>query len=341
MADADNSRRDFMKAGIAATAAAGIAATAPADDTPGKGLPVRPLGKTGVNVSIICLGGWHIGDVKDKEEAVRIQHAAIDEGMNFFDNCWDYHDGGGEEIMGRALAADGGKWRKKVFLMTKVCSREGKEVRSQIEDSLRRLQTDVLDLCQMHEINWDNDPEWVVEKGGLAELLKMQKEGKVRFVGFTGHKSPQIHLKMLPVHKWDTVQCPINVCDHFYRSFAAQLIPEAKKNGIGVIGMKTLGGGSLADGGGKIPRAKIATAEECIRFALSQDVASVVTGIDSMDVLKQNIKVAREYKPFEKAELESLLARVKPQAGDGRHERFKSTIDYDGPYHRKQHGFEA
>jgi predicted aldo/keto reductase-like oxidoreductase len=241
--------------------------------------------------------------------------------------------------MGRALSADGGKWRKQVFLMTKVCSREAKEVRSQIEDSLKRLKTDVLDLCQMHEINWDNDPEWVIEKGGLAELLKIQKEGKVRFVGFTGHKSPHIHLKMLPVHQWDTVQCPINLCDHFYRSFAQELIPAAKKNGIGVIGMKTLGGGSLAMGGGKIPLSKLATAEECIRFALTQDVASVVTGIDSMDVLKQNIKVAREYKPFEKAELESLLARVRPQAGDGRHERFKSTIDYDGPYHRKQHGF--
>jgi predicted aldo/keto reductase-like oxidoreductase len=337
MADADNSRRDFMKAGLAATAAAGLAANSPADQA--KGLPTRPLGKTGVNVSIICLGGWHIGDVKDKDEAVKIMHTALDEGMTFFDNCWDYHDGGSEEIMGKALAADGGKWRKMCFLMTKVCSREGREVRTQIEDSLRRLKTDVLDLCQMHEINWDNDPDWVVEKGGLAELLKCQKEGKVRFVGFTGHKSPQIHLKMLPVHQWDTVQCPINVCDHFYRSFAEQLIPAAKKHGTGVIGMKTLGGGNRAAGGGKIPGAKLATAEECMRFALSQDVAAIVTGIDKMEDLKQNLKVGREYKPFEKTELDSLLARVKPQAGDGRHERFKSTIDYDGPYHQKQHGF--
>jgi predicted aldo/keto reductase-like oxidoreductase len=132
---------------------------------------------------------------------------------------------------------------------------------------------------------------------------------------------------------------PINICDHFYRSFAAQVIPAAKAQGTGVIGMKTLGGGAQASGGGKIPGAKIATAEECIRFALTQDVAAVVTGIDSMDVLKQNLKVGREYKPFEKAELDSLLAKVKPQAGDGRHERFKSTIDFDGPYHRKQHGF--
>jgi predicted aldo/keto reductase-like oxidoreductase len=335
----DETRREFLQAAGAATAAVALGSTAGADDADAKGVPTRPLGKTGVNVSIICLGGWHIGDVKDKDEAVKIMHTALDEGLTFFDNCWDYHDGGSEEVMGKALSADGGKWRKKCFLMTKVCSREAKEVRAQIEDSLRRLKTDAIDLMQMHEINWDNDPDWVVEKGGLNELLKCQKEGKVRFVGFTGHKSPHIHLKMLPVHKWDTVQCPINVCDHFYRSFAQQLIPAAKKQGTGVIGMKTLGGGSKAGGGGKIPGAKIASAEECIRFALMQDVSSVVTGIDSMDVLKQNLRIARAYKPLEKPELEVLLAKVKAQAGDGRHERFKSTIDFDGPYHRKQHGF--
>jgi predicted aldo/keto reductase-like oxidoreductase len=259
--------------------------------------------------------------------------------MTFFDNCWDYHDGGSEEIMGKALAVDGGKWRKRAFLMTKVCARDAKEVRKQIEDSLRRLQTDVIDLMQMHEINWDNDPEWVVEKGGLAELVKMQKEGKVRYVGFTGHKSPLIHAKMMPVHKWDTVQMPVNVCDHFYRSFVATICPMAEKQGVGVIGMKSLGGG-VKDPGGKLVVAKVCTADEAIRFALSQPVASVVTGIDSMEILKQNIRIAREYKPFPADELERLLAKVKPHAGDGRHERFKSTIDFDGPYHRKQHGFE-
>ena len=331
------SRREFLQTAGAVGAVAAMGTTAAGEEA--KGLPTRPLGKSGVNVSIICLGGWHIGDVKDKDEAIKIMHAALDEGMTFFDNCWDYHDGGSEEIMGKALSMDAGKWRKKCFLMTKVCARDARTVRSQIEDSLHRLKTDAIDLMQMHEINWDNDPEWVVEQGGLAELLKIQKEGKVRFVGFTGHKSPHIHLKMLPVHKWDTVQCPINVCDHFYRSFAEQVIPAAKKQGTGVIGMKTLGGGSMATKGGRIPGAKLATAEECIRFALSQDVAAVVTGIDSMDVLKQNLKVGREYKPFEKAELDALFAKVKPQAGDGRHERFKSTIDFDGPYHRKQHGF--
>ncbi|MBX9625850.1 MAG: aldo/keto reductase [Gemmataceae bacterium] len=332
---ADETRREFLQAGVAATAAV-AAGGAAADDAPGKGLPTRPLGRTGLNVSVLCLGGWHIGDVKDKAEAVKIMHTALDEGLTFFDNCWDYHDGGSEEIMGQALSADGGKWRKMCTLMTKVCARDKAGVRSQVEDSLRRLKTDVIDLVQMHEINWDNDPEWVVEHGGLAELLKLQKEGKTRFVGFTGHKSPHIHLLMMPVHQWDTVQMPVNVCDHHYRSFVKQVIPAAERQGTAVIGMKSLGGGK-----GKIVQEKVATAEECIRFALSQPVSTVVVGIDSMDVLKKNLAIARAFKPYQGAELDALLAKVKPHAGDGRHERFKSTTDFDGPYHQKQHAFAA
>jgi predicted aldo/keto reductase-like oxidoreductase len=333
MSDAENTRREFLQAGLAGTAAIALTGDIMGQDN-STGIPRRPLGRTGEQVSIICLGGWHIGDVKDKAEAVKIMHAAIDEGVNFFDNCWDYHDGGSEEIMGQALAADSGKWRKKVVLMTKVCSREAKEVRQQIEQSLKRLQTDVIDLMQMHEINWDNDPDWVVEKGGLAELLKMQKEGKVKYVGFTGHKSPLIHAKMMPVHKWDTVQMPVNVCDHFYRSFVQAICPLAEKQGTGVIGMKSLGGGK-----GKLVVDKVCTAEEAHRFALSQPVASVVMGMVSMDDLKKNVATARAFKPMEGKDLEALLAKVKPQATDGRHERFKSTTDYDGPYHQKQHGF--
>lgn len=332
----DETRREFLQAGVAVGAAAALGGASGADDKkPNEGVPTRPLGKTGVSVSILALGGWHIGAVKDKAEAVKIMHAAVDEGVTFFDNCWDYHDGGSEEIMGKALAADAGKWRKKVFLMTKVCARDAKTLRAQIDESLKRLQTDVIDLMQMHEINWDNDPEWVVEQGGLAELLKAQKAGKVRFVGFTGHKSPHIHLKMLPLHAWDTVQCPINVCDHFYRSFAKELIPAAHKHGTAVIGMKSLGGGE-----GKIVTDGVATAEECIRFALSQDIAALVSGITSIEQLKKNVATARNFKPMAGDELARLLAKVKPQAGDGRHERFKSTIDFDGPYHRKQHGFD-
>src|SRR6516162_5955832 len=223
----DNTRREFLAASVAAGAALGLAGAA--DEKPGAGLPTRALGKTGERVSVLALGGWHIGSVKDQAEAVRIMHAALDEGLTFFDNAWDYHDGGSEEIMGKALAVDGK--RNKCFLMTKNCGRDAKTVRQHVEDSLRRLRTDHIDLVQFHEINYDNDPDWIVERGGLSELLDAQKAGKVRFVGFTGHKDPRIHLKMLDKHAWDTVQMPINVCDYFYRSFQRQVVPEAVKRG--------------------------------------------------------------------------------------------------------------
>jgi predicted aldo/keto reductase-like oxidoreductase len=259
-------------------------------------------------------------------------HAAVDNGLTFFDNAWDYHDGGSEEVMGKALSQGG--YRNKVFLMTKNCERDAKGTRQDLEDSLRRLKTDHLDLWQFHEINYDNDPDWVIEKGGLAEALKAQKEGKVRFLGFTGHKDPRIHLAMLRKYKWDTVQMPINVCDHFYRSFAQQVVPEAREQGTGPIGMKSLGGGQP----GRLVTAKVCTAEEAIRFALSQDICSLVTGIDSMKVLWQNLGIARNFKKMTEDQQQALLARVKPVAGDGRHERFKSTQLFDGVHHQKQHG---
>src|SRR5690349_14822447 len=238
MSDARNNRREFLQASLAAGAALGLAtSTEGADDAASKGLPTRPLGKTGVRVSIICLGGWHIGSVKDEKEAIKIMHTALDEGLTFFDNAWDYHDGGSEEIMGKALAMEGK--RKQCFLMTKNCGRDAKTVRQHVEDSLRRLRTDHIDLVQFHEINYDNDPDWIVERGGLAALLEAQKAGKVRFVGFTGHKDPRIHLKMLERHRWDTVQMPINVCDYHYRSFQREVVPEANRRGVAPIGMKS------------------------------------------------------------------------------------------------------
>jgi predicted aldo/keto reductase-like oxidoreductase len=331
MNDPTSTRRDFLHATLAGAAALSTGAALVDAADAGQGVPTRPLGKTGQTVSILCLGGWHIGAVKDEKEAVKIMHAAIDEGITFFDNAWDYHDGGSEAIMGKALA--GGK-RQKVFLMTKNCARDAKGTRQHLEDSLKRLQTDHLDLWQFHEINYDNDPDWIVEKGALAEALKAQKEGKVRFLGFTGHKDPHIHLKMLDKHTWDTVQMPINICDHFYRSFAQQVVPEAKKRGIAPIGMKSLGGGQP----GRFVTSKVCSAEDAIRFSLLQPIASLVVGIDSMDVLKQDLAIARGLKPFGDEELKKLLAQVKPVAGDGRHERFKSTQFFDGPYHQKQHG---
>jgi uncharacterized protein len=333
MSSPEGNRREFLASSVAAGAALGLASAA--DNA--KGVPMRPLGKTGQRVSIIALGGWHIGSVKDQAEAIRIMHAALDEGLTFFDNAWDYHDGGSEEIMGKGLAADGK--RQKCFLMTKNCGRDAKTARQHIEDSLRRLQTDHLDLMQFHEINYDNDPDWVIEKGALAEGLKAQKEGKVRFLGFTGHKDPAIHLKMLPRHTWDTVQMPINVCDYHYRSFARHVVPEANKRGVGCIGMKSLGGG--ANHKGRLVTEKVCTVEEALIYALSQEIASLVVGIDSMEVLQQDLAIARAFKPLEGDDLARLLARVKDVAGDGRHERFKSTQFFDGPYHQKQHGLTA
>jgi predicted aldo/keto reductase-like oxidoreductase len=331
MAEHHDTRREFLQSTLAGAAALSLTGAALAADSP-SGLPTRPLGTTGVRVPIICLGGWHIGAVKDPAEAVKIMHAAADNGLTFFDNAWDYHDGGSEEVMGRALTQGG--YRKKVFLMTKNCERDARGTRRNLEDSLRRLRTDVIDLWQFHEINYDNDPDWVVEKGGLAEALKAQKEGKVRFLGFTGHKDPRIHLRMLGKHKWDTVQMPVNVCDYFYRSFSREVVPEATKRGTAPIGMKSLGGGQP----GRLAAAKVCSAEEAIRYALSQDIASLVTGIDSMKVLEQNLGIARGFKRMSEEEQKALRDRVKEVAGDGRHERFKSTQLFDGPHHQKQHG---
>lgn len=301
-------------------------------------IPTRPLGKTGANVSILCLGGWHIGQPAIGDaEAERIMHAAIDHGVTFFDNAWDYHDGRSEEIMGKALAS-GGR-RQKVFLMTKNCGRDAEHSRQHLEDSLKRLQTDCIDLWQFHEINYDNDPEWIVERGALAFALEAQKAGKIRYLGFTGHKAPHIFLKMLDKHdNWDTCQLPVNVCDYFYRSSIHDVMPELRKRNVAAIGMKSLGGGAL-EGGGKIIAGGIATADECIRFALSQEIASLVVGVDSMKVLLQDVAIADNFQPMPKDESDALLARVKEVASDGRFEPSKSTQMFDGPYHRRQHGF--
>jgi len=242
MPEPNVSRRGVLT-GAALTAAAladeVLAQTSSASAT---GLPTRVLGRTGQRVSIACLGGWHIGAVKDHNEAIRIMHTAIDEGLTFFDNAWDYHDGHSEEVMGKALKTDGR--RKKVFLMTKNCERDYAGSMKNLDDSLRRMQTDYLDLWQFHEMVYDNDPDWVFEKGGLKAALEARKAGKVRFIGFTGHKDPRIHLKMLgKPHDWDTAQMPINVLDRFYRSFQQEVVPACLSKKVGVIGMKGLAGG--------------------------------------------------------------------------------------------------
>jgi aryl-alcohol dehydrogenase-like predicted oxidoreductase len=329
-----NTRRQFLQTTAAGAVGVALASAGEAAHRPGQGLPTRQLGRTKQRVSILCLGGWHIGSVKNEKEAIRIMHAAIDEGITFFDNAWDYHDGHSETLMGKALAA-GGR-RKRVFLMTKCCARDAKTTRRHLEDSLKRLQTDVIDLWQFHEINYDNDPDWVVDRGALREALAAQKEGKIRYLGFTGHKSPNIHLSMLTRHAWDSVQMPVNVLDYHYRSFARRVIPEAVKRNIGVIGMKSLGGGS--NHRGRFIASKVCTVEEALNYSLSRPIASLVVGIDSMKVLQQDVAIARRYPALNAEALEKLIARVRPLAGDGRHERFKSTQFFDGVYHRRQHG---
>lgn len=333
----DTSRREFVAGAalsVAALAEQVIAQTTSASST---GLPQRPLGRTGQRVSILCLGGWHIGAVKDENEAIRIMHAAIDEGLTFFDNAWDYHNGHSETLMGKALKMDGR--RKKVFLMTKNCERDYAGSMKNLEDSLRRLQTDYLDLWQFHEMVYDNDPDWVFEKGGIKAAIEARKQGKVRYIGFTGHKDPLIHLKMLnKPHDWDAAQMPINALDAFYRSFQKEVVPVCLKKNVGVIGMKGLAGGY--PDGRMLSHMKL-SAEECYRYCLSLPIATQVVGITSMEQLKTDIALARNFKPMTESEKQTLLAKVKEEAGDGRHELFKSTKNFDGPHHRRQHGFDV
>jgi len=299
------------------------------------GIPTRALGNTGEKVSILSLGGAHIGLIRDDSESIRLMHAAIDEGITFFDNSWDYHEGRSEELMGRALAVDG--VRKKVFLMTKCCERDYAGSMQNLEQSLRRLRTDYLDLWQFHEIIYDNDPDWIFEKGAIKAAMEAKEAGKVRFIGFTGHKDPRIHLKMLDKpYQWDAVQMPINVMDAHFQSFQKQVVPVCLQRGIGVIGMKSLGGGRPA---GVIPSEAGVSAKRCIRYALSQPISTLVVGMKSMADLEQNVSIARDFSPMDVAEQQELLQEVRDVAADGRFERFKTSKQFDGPYHRKQHGF--
>ncbi len=330
-----NSRRDFFHWMFGGAAAAALAQQAIAQQASSGGLPTRKLGRTNEQVSILALGGWHIGAVENKAEAVRIMHAAIDQGLTFFDNAWDYHDGGSEEIMGRALAQDGK--RDKVFLMSKNCERDYAGSMKCLDQSLKRLKTDHLDLWQFHEMVYDNDPDWVFDKGGIKAALEAQKAGKVRYIGFTGHKDPRIHKKMLDKpYDWATAQMPINIMDAHYRSFQKEVVPVCLSKNVGVIGMKSLGGGSPK---GKIPTDTPITHEQCRRFALSLPVSTLCVGVMTMDELKAEIAIARNFRPMPDSDKEKLLSMAAPMAGDGRHELFKSTQVFDGPHHRQQHDF--
>jgi predicted aldo/keto reductase-like oxidoreductase len=288
-------------------------------------------------VSILCLGGGHIAAVGDQDEAlaIRIMHRAIDEGVDFFDTAWAYGEGYSEQLMGKALK--GGR-RKKVFLMTKTSGRDTKFAQQCLEDSLRRLQVEHIDLWQFHEINWDNDPDWVFDRGGLKAALQAQKDGKVRFIGFTGHKDPRIHIKMLGKgYDWATAQMPINVMDFFYRSFQKEVVPVCLTRDVGIIGMKSLGGGGRS--GGIILQNTKLTPEQCLKFALDTPISSLVRGWMTLDQMMADIQTARSFKPLSAAEKGEILMLAEPHAGDGRYELFKSTQRFDNPLYRKMHGF--
>lgn len=325
-------RREFLHQAAAGATLAALAENVLAQtrSSSATGMPTRVLGRSGERVSILCLGGWHLGSIKDDAAAVRLVQTSIDEGMTFLDNCWDYHDGRSEELMGRGLEGR----RDKAFLMTKNCERDYAGSMRCLEDSLRRLRTDRIDLWQFHEMVYDNDPDWVFEKGGIKAAREAQKAGKVRFIGFTGHKDPRIHLKMLgKPHDWDAAQMPINALDAHYRSFQKEVVPACLKKNVGVIGMKGFGGGDgIARGAGLTPA-------EAYRYSLSQPVASQVVGMTSLEQLKENVALARDFKPLSDAERTALVERVRAVATDGRFELFKSSQSFDGPHHRRQHGF--
>jgi predicted aldo/keto reductase-like oxidoreductase len=296
-------------------------------------IPRRQLGRTGVEVSALALGGYHLGLAKTKREAIRIVREAIDAGVTFMDNAWEYHEGRSEEIMGEALAGR----REEVFLMSKVCThgRDRKVAMRQLEQSLRRLKTDHLDLWQVHEVVHDNDPDLHFAKGGVIEALEQAKrEGKVRFVGFTGHKDPSIHLKMLSHdYPFDTCQLPLNCLDATFRSFEQRVLPELLSRGIAPIGMKSL------CGTGDPARKRVVAATDALRYAMSLPVAATVSGIDSLRVLKQNLGVARGFAPMTEGEMRALRERVAEAAADGHLELYKTSKHFDGPPGRKQHKF--
>jgi aryl-alcohol dehydrogenase-like predicted oxidoreductase len=290
-------------------------------------MPYRTLGRTGEKVSAIGIGGWHLGLPKvDEKLAIRIVRDAIDRGINFMDNCWDYNEGLSELRMGKALREG---YRQKAFLMTKIDGRTRKEAARQLEHSLERLQTDCIDLVQHHEILRFEDPNRIFsEDGAQAALLEAQKAGKLRYIGFTGHKDPRIHLYMLEVARengftFDAVQLPLSVMDAHFRSFSKLVLPELLEDGIGVLAMKTLANGSIL-------KSKTVTAIECLHYALHLPSSVVITGVDSLPILDQAFEAARTFKPFSDAELQALLARTREAASRGEYEPFKTSSIYDG-----------
>jgi predicted aldo/keto reductase-like oxidoreductase len=295
-------------------------------------MPYRVLGRSGEKVSLVGLGGYHIGLQKDEAESIRIVRTAVDKGINFLDNCWDYHGGESEVRMGKALR-DG--YRKKVFLMTKIDGQVKDVAAQQIDESLRRLQTEVIDLVQFHEVIRPGDPDRIFGPNGAFEAaIEAKKAGKLRYIGFTGHKDPDIHLKMLDTafkhgFTFDAVQMPLNVMDAHFKSFAKKVVPVLTQHGIGVLGMKSMGDGVIL-------RSHTVTPTECLHYAMNLPTSVVITGCDSLQILEQALEAARTFRPLRESELAAILAKAAPVAAQGEFEPFKTSTDFDGTAHNPQ-----
>ena len=331
----DATRRDVLRLGlvVAGMTAAGMtpsfaedAASPPQQPSIRKGdMLYRTLGSTGEQVSVLGLGGHHIGRPKEEQEGISLIRSAIDHGLNFMDNSWDYHEGVSEIRMGKALR-DG--YRDKAFVMTKIDGRTKQEAAKQIEDSLKRLQTDHIDLLQHHEVIRMEDADRIFADGGAQEaVLQAKKAGKIRYIGFTGHKDPAVHLRTLEVaakhqFRFDTVQMPLNVMDAHFRSFEHHVLPVLVKEHIGVLGMK-----SMADG--NILKTGTVTPVECLRYAMTLPTSVVITGIESRKILDQALETVRTFQPMTASQITALLSRTAVAAADGRYEPFKTTEKFD------------
>ncbi len=300
---------------------------------PSSSIPLRRFGKSDVQISALGLGGHHLGSAKDEQTAVEIVHQGIAGGVTFFDCCWEYNRGKSEDWLGKGLKGH----RKDVFLMTKVCThgRDGSLAAQMLEQSLRRLQTDYLDLWQVHGVSFQNDPELFIRPGGAADaLLKAKQDGKVKFLGFSGHKDPDVHLAMLNTgFPFDAVQMPLNPFDANFFSFEQKVLPVLRERGIAPLGMKPIGGH------GEPIQKGIFTAQELLRYAMSLPVATTITGVADLDILKQNLDVAQQFSPLQNAEMDALRKRAKPYAGDGHFELYKVSLKFDNPEARLAHDF--
>ncbi len=320
-------RREFVKLSTTAALVSKLPSELLAESGQNE-IPRRALGKTGEKVSMVGLGGSHIGQQKDESDSIRIIRTALDSGMNFLDNCWDYHDGQSEIRMGKALR-DG--YRQKAFLMTKIDGRDKKTAAQQIDESLKRLQTDHVDLMQVHEVIRMSDPDQVFsDNGAIHALIDARKAGKIRFIGFTGHKNPEVHLKMLKVadahnFAFDTVQMPLNVMDAHFESFGKKVLPVAVDKKMGILAMKPIGGKVIME-------SKTVTATECLHYAMNLPTSVVITGCDSLPILQQALQAARSFKPMSEKEVAALLAKTAPVATAGKFELYKTTHHFDGTY---------